>query len=83
MNIEGNTVRTTTIEINAPLERSTQSEEIIPIFEYTATPTVAAKNPSAEVKTDFIEVLTAIPMLSFLSFPDERSVLYLVVMRIA
>ena len=35
MNIEGNTVRTTTIEINAPLERSTQSEEIIPIFEYT------------------------------------------------
>ena len=83
MNIEGSTVTTTTIEMRAPRERSIQSEEIIPIFEYTATPTVAAKKPNAEVTIERIEVLSEMPIDSFLLLPLLRSVLYLVVMSIA
>ena len=76
MNMDGRTVMTTTIDISAPLARSIQSSEISPISEYTATPTVAAKNPSAEVITDLMDVLSDIPMDSFLSLPRFLSVRY-------
>ena len=67
MNIDGITVITITIEISAPLARSIHSSEISPISEYSATPTVAEKNPRADVMTDFMEVLSAMPIDSFLS----------------
>ena len=83
MNMDGSTVITTAIEISAPLARSIHSSEISPISEYTATPTVAAKNPNADVMTDFTEVLSAMLTASFLGLPLCLSVRYLVVMSIA
>ena len=73
-NIDGRTVMTTTMEISAPRASSMHSDEIMPISEYTPTPIVAAKNPSAEVTTDCTEVFSAIPIASFFSLPPLRSV---------
>ena len=74
MNIDGSTVRTMTIEMIAPLASSIHNEEIMPISDVNATPIVAAKNPSAETMTDFMEVRSAMPtspMARVLAFPTE------------
>lgn len=67
----------------APRAIRLQSELIMSISEYSPTPKVAAKNPSALTVTDGIETLYAVLMASSLSLPDERSRLYLVVISIA
>ena len=83
ISIEGSMQITVIILIIAPLDMSVQSCEIISTLEYTPTPNVEAKKPSALTMIDFIEVLSAIVTASCLSLPALRSVLYLVVIRIA
>ena len=53
----GKSVSTIPIDNSAPRARSRQIDPIRSMFEYTATPIVAAKKPSAEEKTEFTVIL--------------------------
>ena len=72
MNITASTL------IIAPLDIKVQSDFIISIFEYIATPNVAAKNPRPLTIIDGIDVASAILIAESVSFPLSLSALYLV-----
>lgn len=74
---------TQSILTTAPLAISIHMELMMSISEYTATPNVAANSPIPDTMIDGIEDESAVMTLSFLSFPERRSDLYLVVMSIA
>ena len=83
INIAGNTKITHNILTMAPRAIRLHIELIISISEYTATPKVAAKKPNALTIIDGIDVSNAVVTEFFLSFPSERSRLYLVVINMA
>lgn len=56
INIDGKIKITVNMLIIAPRDINIQRDEIISIFEYNPTPTVAAKNPKALTIIDFIDV---------------------------
>ena len=74
---------TTNMLMIAPRPIRVQRAEIISISEYSPTPKVAAKNPSAETIIDVTDDVSAIRIASFFSFPLHRSFLYRVVIKIA
>ena len=67
----------------APLAISSHIELIILIFEYMATPNVAAKKPSALTSIEGIDVASAVVIESCYDCPANLSVLYLDVISIA
>ena len=72
---DGNITATTIILTIAPLDISEHKEPIISTLEYTPTPKVAAKKPSALTITYGIDVESAIEMASFLEAPSNLSFL--------
>ena len=83
MNMDGRTKITTSILISAPLAIKLHKELIISMFEYRPTPKVAAKNPKALTKTDWMDLDKASVTASLFSIPLYLFFLYLFVIRIA
>ena len=81
--MDGNKKITVIILMIAPLAISAHIWLIKAILEYTDTPNVDVKNPSALTRMDGIDACTAISIASLFACPAIRSVLYLVDNKIA